>query len=282
MTATHCGNCGAALQGPYCAQCGQHAHLSARHFGALLHDGWHTFTHLDGRFWATFWALLLRPGFLTREYFAERRQRYLPPVRLYLVLSILFFALFSLGLERRGAAAAVPAEVPATSSAPGRSCDLNFDSPRLNALARSVCERAKRDNGASLLAAFRHNIPRMMFVFLPLLAAVMLLLYWRPRRLYVEHLVFFLHNHSALFLAFILLATVQRLAAWFPALAPLATAGIWTVSLYSPWYVYRAMRSVYGQGRMLTLAKLAFMAIAYVVCLLLTLTGAALVSVLQA
>ncbi|MFO1410828.1 MAG: DUF3667 domain-containing protein, partial [Steroidobacteraceae bacterium] len=93
MTAAWCGNCGAHLQGPYCAQCGQHAHASARGFGALLHDGWHTLTHLDGRFWKTLWALLRRPGFLTIEYFAGRRQRYLPPVRLYLVLSVLFFAL---------------------------------------------------------------------------------------------------------------------------------------------------------------------------------------------
>jgi len=281
MTAAHCGNCGAGLQGPYCSQCGQHAHHSARHFGALLHDGWHTLTHLDGRFWSTFWSLLVRPGSLTREYFAERRQRYLPPVRLYLVLSILFFALVNVGLpERRASAAAEPAAA-AASPAPGRGCDLQFDSPWLNALARGVCERVNRDNGASLLAAFRHNVPRMMFVFLPLLAAVMLLLYWRPRRLYVEHLVFFLHNHSALFLGFILLAMLQKLAAWFPALAPLSTAGVWALSFYSPWYVYAAMRRVYGQGRMLTLAKLAFMAIAYVACLLLTLVGVALVSVLQ-
>ena len=121
-----------------------------------------------------------------------------------------------------------------------------------------------------------------MFVFLPLLAVVMLLLYWRPRRLYVQHLVFFLHNHSALFLAFILLALVQKLAGWFPALEGLSTAGIWALCFYSPWYVYAAMRRVYGQGRLLTLAKLGFMSVAYVASLLLTLTGTALVSVLQA
>jgi hypothetical protein len=279
MTVGRCGNCDAALHGPYCSQCGQHAHHSARTFGALLHDGWHTFTHLDGRFWATFWALLLRPGLLTREYFAERRQRYLPPVRLYLVLSILFFAFVNLAMpERHASVVAEPAREQVRS---GSACDLKFDSPRTNALARSVCERVRGDNGAALLAAFRHNVPRMMFVFLPLLAAVMLLLYWRPRRLYVEHLVFFLHNHSALFLGFILLAVVQKLAAWFPALQPLSTAGIWVLSLYSPWYVYAAMRRVYGQGRVLTLAKLVFMSVAYVACLLLTLTAVALVSVLQ-
>ena len=164
----------------------------------------------------------------------------------------------------------------------GTTCDLHLGSSRLDALAEHICERARHDRGASLLAAFQHNVPRMMFVFLPLLAVVMLLLYWRPRRLYVQHLVFLLHNHSALFLAFILLALVQKLAGWLPALGGLSTAGIWVLCCYSPWYVYAAMRRFYGQGRLLTLAKLGFMFVAYFASLLLTLTVTALVSVLQA
>jgi hypothetical protein len=283
MTAAHCGNCGAGLRGPYCSQCGQHARASARQLGALLHDGWHTITHLDGRFWATFSALMLRPGLLTTEYFAERRQRYLPPVRLYLVLSILFFALVSFGLpQQHGAAGVTAIDVRPASARAGTTCDLHLGSSRLNALGEHICERARHDRGASLLAAFQHNVPRMMFVFLPLLAVVMLLLYWRPRRLYVQHLVFLLHNHSALFLAFTLLALVQKLAGWLPALGGLSTTGIWVLCCYSPWYVYAAMRRFYGQGRLLTLAKLGFMFIAYFASLLLTLVITALVSVLQA
>ena len=53
-------------------------------------------THVDGRFWSTLWLLLVRPGQLTLEYFAERRARFVPPVRLYLVISIVFFGLASL------------------------------------------------------------------------------------------------------------------------------------------------------------------------------------------
>jgi hypothetical protein len=88
---TECGNCGAALTGPYCSSCGQHAHESARSVAVLLHDAWHLATHVDARFWQTAANLLLRPGHLTQEYFADRRARYLPPVRVYLVLSVLFF-----------------------------------------------------------------------------------------------------------------------------------------------------------------------------------------------
>jgi hypothetical protein len=47
---------------------------------------------LDGRLWRALWALVARPGFLTREYFAGRRRRYIRPARLFLVMSVLLFA----------------------------------------------------------------------------------------------------------------------------------------------------------------------------------------------
>ena len=55
-----------------------------------------------------------------------------------------------------------------------------------------------------------HNIPRAMFMFLPLLALVMKLLYWRPKRYYVEHLLFLIHNHAFVFLAATLLIADRR------------------------------------------------------------------------
>ncbi len=45
---------------------------------------------LDGRMGRTLFALLFRPGFLTREYLAGRRKRYVRPARL--VLAIVLFA----------------------------------------------------------------------------------------------------------------------------------------------------------------------------------------------
>ena len=93
---TDCANCGATLTGPYCSQCGQHAHGSARSMATLLHEAWHVFTHADSRVWRTLLVLLFRPGVLTLEYFQGRRERYLPPVRLYLIASVLFFSFVAL------------------------------------------------------------------------------------------------------------------------------------------------------------------------------------------
>jgi hypothetical protein len=92
-----CANCGTILTGPFCSECGQRHHThpahSLRHFiGEATED----LTHADSRLWQTLYALLLRPGFLTEEFLAGRRARYLPPVRLYLVVSIIFFLLVGL------------------------------------------------------------------------------------------------------------------------------------------------------------------------------------------
>ena len=63
----------------------------------LLHEGVHEFAHLDGKIFQTLDLLLFKPGELTAEFFRGRRARYIPPLRLYLVCSLLFFALSRLG-----------------------------------------------------------------------------------------------------------------------------------------------------------------------------------------
>ena len=80
---------------------------------------------LDGRLWKTLGALLFRPGFLTREYFAGRRRRYIRPARLFLVASLLMFAalriVVGLGRPRRRASSIGPAEAKAAAKCRERS-----------------------------------------------------------------------------------------------------------------------------------------------------------------
>jgi type IV secretory pathway VirB3-like protein len=302
MTQSECANCGAVLTGPYCAACGQHAHESARSIDVLFHDAWHVITHVDGRFWQTMLTLLLRPGRLTQEYFAERRARYLPPVRVYLVLSVLFFAFGSIG--HHGASESIATLPKGTSTAavdarqtrpqPNETikdsgfifdtvdCDkINSSFKWLENPLRQACKRNAALGGAPVRAAFIANIPKMMFIFLPMMALVMLLVYWRPRRYYVEHLVFFLHAHAAMFLILLLM----RPLSW---LTTLSAPGFWGgilklgAGLYAPWYVYRAMRVYYGQSRWLTFTKFLVVGFAYATFLAITLVATLVVSELIA
>jgi hypothetical protein len=309
----HCENCGASIAGRYCGNCGQRVEPP-------VHSLWHFMvvaaedvTHADSRLWSTLAALLFKPGFLTREFFDGRRARYLPPVRLYLVLSVAFFLWVSatghtgmdadreahLSPEAKAAIAkarqhgaivigpgavganagdsapteAAPATTAPSATAPRTSfrgsategdeehCKLiKYEGPwkaTLQPLFVRSCQQTSEDHGRSLVQSFLHNLPRAMFLFLPLLAAVMMLLYWHPRHYYVEHLLFFVHNHAFAFL-------VLMLAGVAIALLPFAATLIgWLTALYLIWYVFRSMRVMYGQSRLRTFGKLAFMSFVY-------------------
>ena len=89
----HCQNCGAALTGPYCAQCGQHDVDYHRSIWHIVEDSIEGFFHLDGKFFRTVRYLFTRPGFLTREFIAGRRERYANPIRFYIFVSFVFFVI---------------------------------------------------------------------------------------------------------------------------------------------------------------------------------------------
>jgi hypothetical protein len=88
---THCENCGAELIGPHCAQCGQPAIDYRRSFRHVIVDVLDSFLNWDSKFFATIGLLLVKPWQLTNEFLAGKRVRYLNPLRLYLLASILFF-----------------------------------------------------------------------------------------------------------------------------------------------------------------------------------------------
>ena len=97
---THCENCGATLAGPHCAQCGQAAIDYRRSFRHVIVDVLDSFLNWDSKFFATIGLLIVKPWRLTNEFLAGKRVRYLHPLRLYLLASILFF--FAVNYGARG------------------------------------------------------------------------------------------------------------------------------------------------------------------------------------
>ena len=89
-----CLNCGAALIGSHCHQCGQHAHVH-RTLSALGHDLLHGVLHFEGTFWNSAPLLALRPGELTRRYIDGERKRFISPMALFLFAIFLMFVIFS-------------------------------------------------------------------------------------------------------------------------------------------------------------------------------------------
>src|SRR5215472_3064087 len=96
---THCENCGADLQGHWCAQCGQPAIEYRRSFRYAVSDLLNEFLNWDSKFFATIALLILKPWRLTNEFLAGKRVRYVNPLRLYLLVSILLFFAVNYGAK---------------------------------------------------------------------------------------------------------------------------------------------------------------------------------------
>jgi hypothetical protein len=96
----HCANCGASMQGEFCHECGQSIHSVLKPVHGMIEETLETVLHIDGRIVHTLPPLLLKPGFLTLEYFSGRRVRYIAPFRLMFVLSLLSFFMFHLAIDQ--------------------------------------------------------------------------------------------------------------------------------------------------------------------------------------
>ena len=239
-------------------------------------------THADSRLWRTLVPLVLRPGFLTQQFIEGRRASYLSPFRLYLVVSILFFVVVSATGARtgHGNGAIDSGQVSAaTVKPPNPDIDkLCRDSvshvPGPSWIRQSffdACEKSQIDQGRELREIFIRNLGRAMFLFLPLLAAFMKLLYRKPRRTYVTHLVLLVHNHAFVFL---LMSGVLATLYW----VRLDSLLVWLIRgliCYLIYYLYRSMQRVYAQSWPRTLVKFTAVLAAYLACAALTvfLTG---------
>ena len=90
-----CSNCGVPLIGPYCAACGQERDTHRRSVMGLVHDFVGDIASFDSRILRTTKALLFQPGELPRAFREGRTRRYVPALRLYFFVSLVFFLILS-------------------------------------------------------------------------------------------------------------------------------------------------------------------------------------------
>ena len=84
-----CANCGAPMHGPYCYACGQPEKGMIRQLASVMSDVLDTVFNIDSRVFRSLFPLYFRPGYLTTEYFAGRRVRYVTPFRLFFFLCLI-------------------------------------------------------------------------------------------------------------------------------------------------------------------------------------------------
>jgi hypothetical protein len=221
--------------------------------GEFVHEYLHHYVAADGKLVATVKLLVLKPGQLTLEYLAGRRQRYVKPLSLYLTFSFLFFLVLSwsgtLTPDRVVRIDNRPVAHPSQALAALAASSTDPDDRQALILASSYAgQLVEPEKFAAFSEHLLHRLPYAVFLLMPVFAAMCGLVYRSRRQPYGVHLLFTLHLHAFIFAVFLicLLPGIRSYAAYAVAL------------LFA--YLLAALRRVHGGrwwpqlGRALVLA----------------------------
>ncbi len=177
MAPRTCPNCTQALHADdaYCSRCGQ-AVIGKEDLRGFLDQFLGDYFTYDSKLIRSLVPLLVRPGFLTTEYMAGRRARYIPPLRMFIFLSVVFFLVFGWTVPR--------------------SDDTS--------LAEALEDRLFWDH------FFTSVLPKLFFLFLPLFALFTHLFYRDRPPSFIKTFIFSAHFHAFVFLAFTVYGLISR------------------------------------------------------------------------
>jgi hypothetical protein len=250
-----CPECATALVGEYCHGCGEKRpearDLSLRHFFSEAAQELTSVEH--SKLYHTLRALLLRPGFLTNEWAAGRRRRYLKPLNL--CLGILALYLFAYSVYK-------PVSIYDLEVLLRQSGNPAALKPYEHLAAKKHMELS-----AFLDRATEKWQRYMSFAPLPLVGAfalVLQLVFLFTRRYFVEHLVFSMH-----FVSFTTLTALLLWPVYF--FIGIKMGGVNYVFMVSKWlvdiaYVFFAVRAFYGLRPGRTLLASLLLVAGYFVC----------------
>jgi hypothetical protein len=241
-----CLNCGELLRGRYCQACGQKGGPAPVFLHDFMHELIHEFLHFDSKIVLTMRMLLFSPGMLTREYIEGRKVRYVGPVRLYLVASVVLFGILAFvpvhrGDSMTGEEAAALAEARAQATAP-----QPIEGSIVRRATEQGVEKVLRDP-EHFVAALGKALSKTVFLLVPIFAFLTWRMYRKNLSFYVGHLYFALHLHAFIFF---LMAVSAALALAGP---PFDRASS-IFGLVFLVYFYLALRRAFGATWLRTLA----------------------------
>jgi hypothetical protein len=230
-----CKNCERKLDADFkfCPNCGQEHKDKVVHFKQFILDFLGDYFTFDSLIIRSVRPLLFNPGFLTKEFVAGRRVRYIPPLRMFIFISIVFF-LF------------------------------------LGSVDQTVAIE-KSEEAEFLDSFFSLWFPRLFFLLLPLFALFLFILFRKPGRFYLTHFIFSVHYHAFAFV--LLTVMVILIDYIFPSSVFLSQWSFFITLFLLQIYLLIALRKVYEQKWMATIFKLFLLNIFYVISAMIIFSG---------
>lgn len=227
-----CPNCQTPLEHlePYCPTCGQKNEDILLPVKAHLQDAFESVFNWDSRLLRTLKVMFTEPGRLTIEFNEGKRKRFVPPLRMYLIASLLFFLLLSIssksGIEEADKALEGMVEKGSDTLSVGlhtinlrltgdeiKEVELYSDTQMdsfllangaepglINKLSLKQSLKVIRGNVSGAFQQFTQAASIGMFLLMPAFAAILMLIFRKPKRYYVEHLICSVHLHTLAFL----------------------------------------------------------------------------------
>ena len=260
-----CKNCNSELVGLYCSECGQKNSqlLSIKETLKEFTDNVFSF---DTRFFITLKYLITKPGLLTTEYWLGRRTKYLPPLRLYLVMSLMYF--FSSSIINPGI------DKPFQTLDGFFQFELDKSSPKYDpspAIVAPFVDFLKENFNKGVMVAEKKELteqdliwssmPTAMFILMPFMAFCVYLLNKKKKQLYSYHLITVLHFHSFIFFIFTLEEIVPIIVIF--------------TKLYLLYYIFFMFKNIYQDSWIWNSLKLTTLSVLYGITIGITILGIA-------
>ena len=248
-----CVTCKSEISGHYCSNCGEKV-IDEKDYSikTFLHNTLHAFTNIDNTAFRSFYYLIKRPGFLTKEYLTGRRKPYLKPVQIFLIANLIYFI------------------VQPLTKFNGFNTPLHTQMHRLpySRIASVMVENKLEKSNVSYDDYERIYNTRsttyaksLIFLMIPMVALILKLLFIKSNRCFVEHLIFSIHMFSfyILYIFVLLFMILHFVIVWLYKLIPdpgsyngvIEGLSILIVIITLFIYLYHAMNCFYG-GRKIT------------------------------
>ncbi|PCI67046.1 MAG: hypothetical protein COB38_09805 [Gammaproteobacteria bacterium] len=273
---TKCLNCNSELTGSFCSHCGQSIKSRRGPIWQVAKQFSDDIFSIDSKVIQSLFVLLVKPGQLSKQFLDGRRASVLPPVRLYLVVSILFFFIFQIPSPDVSNKNVYIGDILLGKEKADKDLQkfslIMFETGEkasvvenwINGIINEKEALMKSTNAQITINNMFNNLesvlPNLLILFLPLFAIILKGLYLFKRSLYFDHLIFLLHFQTWLMGAILIIYGLALQNGWWSAL-----------SIFIPIYLAKAQKTVYSQSYWLIIPKTILILISY--CGLLIIAG---------
>ena len=237
----------------YCPHCGQKNIAPDPKLRYFFSEFLSANFNLDSKIFITLKYLVLKPAVLSKEFMAGKREKYITPVRLYLFISLIYFFVLSLNTHKESNIVDINNPDVAESDSSNFAITIDDINPdTLNIFEKRLYHNIKlleKPIGQQMFErTMKKNFSLGMFIFIPLTALILYLLFRRKTKYYIPNLIFATHLQTMIFLWFTIFILIEFVLDY----TVIKVAGL----IFVAYTIFRWIKAFYSTSTAKTLWKM--------------------------